>query len=150
MIFAINTAQKMKFPIKDFFSKCDQIRRKLRIWSHLLNKSLMIIFIFCAVKNDSSNDVIADGFVCYVRTLCNGFEGYNFRSLELVSPKKTVKRNSIRITVPNHIFTLYMRKGRRLGYRKKKYLTYLFSFINWIHWNSQEKILNYAPVHIRL
>ena len=30
------TAQKMKFFIKDFFSKCDQIRRKLWIWSHLL------------------------------------------------------------------------------------------------------------------
>ena len=24
----INTAQKMKFSIKDFFSKCDQIRKK--------------------------------------------------------------------------------------------------------------------------
>ena len=24
------TAQKMKFSIKDFFSKCEQIRRKLR------------------------------------------------------------------------------------------------------------------------
>ena len=43
------TAQKMKFPIKDFFSKCDQIRSFLRIWSHLLNKSLMENFIFCAV-----------------------------------------------------------------------------------------------------
>ena len=39
----------MKFSIKDFFSKCDQIRRKLRIWSHLLKKSSMEIFIFCAV-----------------------------------------------------------------------------------------------------
>ena len=39
----------MKFSIKDFFSKCDQIRRKLRIWSHLLKKSLMENFIFCAV-----------------------------------------------------------------------------------------------------
>ena len=39
----------MKFPIKDFFSKCDQIRRKLRIWSHLLKKSVMKNFIFCAV-----------------------------------------------------------------------------------------------------
>ena len=37
----IYTAQKMKFSIKDFFSKCDQIRRKLRIWSHLLKKPLM-------------------------------------------------------------------------------------------------------------
>ena len=61
------TAQKMKFFIKDFFSKCDQIRRKLRkqeifngkllflrsvrsiirsgllrIWSHLLKKSLKV------------------------------------------------------------------------------------------------------------
>ena len=43
-----NTAQKMKFSIKDFFSKCDQIRWKLRIWSDLLKKSLMEIFIFCA------------------------------------------------------------------------------------------------------
>ena len=43
------TAQKMKFSIKDFFSKCDQIRRNLRIWSHLRKKSLMENFIFCAV-----------------------------------------------------------------------------------------------------
>ena len=44
-----NTQQKMKFSIKDFFSKCDQIRRKLRIWSHLLKKSLMENFIFRAL-----------------------------------------------------------------------------------------------------
>ena len=43
------TGQKIKFAIKDFFSKCDQIRRKLRIWSHLLKKSLMENFVFCAV-----------------------------------------------------------------------------------------------------
>ena len=43
------TAQKIKFYIKDFFSKSDQIRRKLRIWSLLLKKSLMENFIFCAV-----------------------------------------------------------------------------------------------------
>ena len=42
------TAQKMKFSIKDFFSKCDQIRSFLQIWSHLLKKSLMENFIFCA------------------------------------------------------------------------------------------------------
>ena len=45
-----NTAQKMKFSIKDLFSKCDQIRRKLRIWSYLLKKSLMGNFIFCALQ----------------------------------------------------------------------------------------------------
>ena len=40
---------KMKFSIKKFFSKCDQIRRKLRIWSHLLKKFLTENFVLCAV-----------------------------------------------------------------------------------------------------
>ena len=43
------TVQKMKFSIKDFFSKCDQICSFLRIWSYLLKKSLMENFIFCAM-----------------------------------------------------------------------------------------------------
>ena len=42
---------KMKISTKDFFSACDQIRRKLRIRSHLLKKSLMVNFIFCVVTN---------------------------------------------------------------------------------------------------
>ena len=42
-IFTIS-AQKMKFSIKDFFSKCG------RIWWHLLKKSLMENFFFCAVN----------------------------------------------------------------------------------------------------
>ena len=41
-----HTAQKMRFFIKDFFRKCDQIRRKLRIWSNVLKKFLMENFIF--------------------------------------------------------------------------------------------------------
>ena len=40
----------MKFSIKDFFSTCDQIRSFLRIWSHLLKKSLMENFTFCGVQ----------------------------------------------------------------------------------------------------
>ena len=40
-LLTVLTAQKMKFSIKDFFSKCDQIRSLLRIWSNLLKKSLM-------------------------------------------------------------------------------------------------------------
>ena len=45
----------MKLPIKDFFSKCDQIRSKLRIWSHLLKKSSMENFIFlCSVSSDTT------------------------------------------------------------------------------------------------
>ena len=43
------SAQKMKFCIKDFFSKCDEIRSFQRIWSHLMKKSLMENCIFCVV-----------------------------------------------------------------------------------------------------
>ena len=46
-----DTAQKIRFSIKDLFSKCDQIRRKLRIWSHLPKKSLMGNFILCAARH---------------------------------------------------------------------------------------------------
>ena len=44
------TAQKMKFLIKDFFCKSDQIRSFLQILSLLLKKSLMENFIFGAVS----------------------------------------------------------------------------------------------------
>ena len=44
------TAQNMKFSIEDFFSKRDQIRSFLRIWSRLLKKSSMENFIFCEVE----------------------------------------------------------------------------------------------------
>ena len=46
--FQSYTAQKMKFSIKNFFSKCDQIRSFLRIWSRLL-KIFLMENIFCAV-----------------------------------------------------------------------------------------------------
>ena len=55
----------MKFSIKDFFSRCDQIRRKLRIWSHLLKKSLMEKFIFCVGKIVKSNTQIFSFFPDY-------------------------------------------------------------------------------------
>ena len=44
--FPYTSAQKMKFSIKNYFSKCDQIRKKLRIWLHLLKSSLMENFSF--------------------------------------------------------------------------------------------------------
>ena len=40
----------MKFSIKNFFSKYDQVRSFLLIWSYLLKKSLVENFIFCAVR----------------------------------------------------------------------------------------------------
>ena len=48
-LYAKLTSQKIKFPIKDFFSKYVQIHSFLWIWSYLLNKSLMESFIFCTV-----------------------------------------------------------------------------------------------------
>ena len=46
----ISMSQKLKFYIKDFFSKCEQIHRKLRIWLHLLKeKPLMKNLISCVV-----------------------------------------------------------------------------------------------------
>ena len=40
----------MNFSIKNFFSKSEHIRIKMRIYSHLLNKSLTENFIFCVVN----------------------------------------------------------------------------------------------------
>ena len=51
MISSASTAQKIEFSIENFFSECDQIVMKLRIWSHLLKKkSLMENSIFCVVQ----------------------------------------------------------------------------------------------------
>ena len=44
----------MKFSMKDLFSKCDQNRSFLRIWSHLLEKPFMktAIFVHCNYEDD--------------------------------------------------------------------------------------------------
>ena len=57
-IYNVNASIYSKFSIKDFFSKCDQIRRKLPIWSHLLKKSLMENFIFCTVIQTITLDLV--------------------------------------------------------------------------------------------
>ena len=50
----------MKFFIKDFFSKCDEIPQKLRNRSHLLKKSLTENFIFSTaiLNGNDKNDTI--------------------------------------------------------------------------------------------
>ena len=62
LLFAIFTGltltKDLKFSIKDFFSKCDQIRRKLQIWSHLLKKSLIENFDFCAEKLNQNRSLL--------------------------------------------------------------------------------------------
>ena len=49
--------QKIKFSIKDFFSKCDQIHSFLWICSHLLKKPLIENFILCAVDGMGSRKI---------------------------------------------------------------------------------------------
>ena len=39
-------SQKLKFSVKDFLSKCEQIHSFLRIFTHLLKKYLTENFIF--------------------------------------------------------------------------------------------------------
>ena len=56
----IHLCTKNKFSIKDFFSKCDQIGSFLKIRSHLLKKSLMENFIFCAVHVTISQNTPQD------------------------------------------------------------------------------------------
>ena len=50
----IYTAQKIKFSIENFFSKFDQMRRKLRITSHLLKKPLLekLYFLCSAISEE--------------------------------------------------------------------------------------------------
>ena len=50
IIFLQNHCTKIRFSMKYFFSKCDQIRRKFRIWLHLPRNSLMENFMFFAVN----------------------------------------------------------------------------------------------------
>ena len=47
------TARKMELSIKGFFCNCDQIHRKLLIWSDLPKKPLIEDFIFWAVSLSS-------------------------------------------------------------------------------------------------
>ena len=60
---------KNEFFIKEFFSKFDQIRSFLQIWSHLLRKSLMENFVFCPLLcTDSSFPYFSD-FASFFRRI---------------------------------------------------------------------------------
>ena len=80
------TAQKIKFTIKDFFSKCNQIPRKLWMWSNLLKKSLMENFIFCAVFL-SCNDLV----YAYLKFYDQDLFTHLWVMIELICTRNTVK-----------------------------------------------------------
>ena len=62
------TTQKIKFSIQGFFTKFDKIRRKLRIRSHLLKKSLMENFIFWVML---FLNILDDSNYCFDKTWWN-------------------------------------------------------------------------------
>ena len=91
----------MKFSMKGFFSKCGQIRSFLRVWPHLLKKSLLKNFIFCAVfslsiyfikvfektisNGETENRFIHDGFFL-VKFISNVFICEELQSWTKVFP----------------------------------------------------------------
>ena len=68
-----HTAQKMKFSIKDFFSKCDEIPRKMWIWPHLLKKSLMENLFFCTVSFRNEMEIYSRKFQGFVLNWFNEY-----------------------------------------------------------------------------
>ena len=101
-VFSSNTtAQKTKFSIKDFFSKCDKIRWKLRIWSHLLKKSLMENFIFCAVIQE---------YVDHIKNLASVYLRQCRSSRPEVFCKKGVLRNFVKFTGKHLCQSLFFNK----------------------------------------
>ena len=94
---------KVKFSIKDNFSKCYQILKKQWIYLHLLKKSLIRNFIFCAVSVQKpdfkvkhpirvfklffSIDILLHIHLSNIKTLSRGTN-------ILGVPGKNIKRNS--------------------------------------------------------
>ena len=74
-LFLINSLyKKMKFSIKDFSSKCGQIRRKLRNLVRFTKVTLNVKLIFCAVTHEwLTLDKAFTLFLCFLITL-NSFK----------------------------------------------------------------------------
>ena len=69
----------MKFFIKNIFSKSDQIRRKLQIWSHLLKESLIELpFVNLTVYKLIKMAI----FIKYVKITNQRKESIDFTSLK--------------------------------------------------------------------
>ena len=69
----------MRSSIKNFSSKSVQIRKKLRIWSHLMKKSLMQNFIFCAVLQLVYENLFHRGVIKYVAKTNNTMPKANYK-----------------------------------------------------------------------
>ena len=94
-----DTAQKMKRSIKHFFSKYNQIRRKLQIWQLLLKKVLMENFICCAVERNISLFINIDSLV-------QGSNLFHLLNIMLLITFEFIKKNG-----NSRIYTFYTSKS---------------------------------------
>ena len=113
-LFQTFAAQKMKFFIKDFLSKYDEIRSFLRIWSHLLKKSLMENFIFCAVVVSFSKSYQKKAY----NTCFN-------KSAKWWTPTYNVIISSDRLTFANTVVSVH--QSTYLYICQKRYSAFYFS-----------------------
>ena len=95
-----SAAQKMKFSIKDIFSKCDQILRNLRIWSHLLKKSLMENFFLCSALMENFLFCAVNHFSCahWKAMICG-------QCFYIICPIFVIKDNYLFVLFPNFLTT---------------------------------------------
>ena len=86
--------KKMNFSVKNFFSKCEYIRIKLRIYSHLLNKSLTENFIFCVAN-----------IIGFTPEPCKFFSKPNWQSLVYFTSINTCQRLVSSLLCRNQLLT---------------------------------------------
>ena len=119
----------MKFSIKDFFSKCDQIRSKLRIWSYLLNKSFMENFIFCAV------DVGFHFFVAILKSLT-----LSMRLISAMMRSQIFKQRNFILSVPlkGYVYMIFalLVKNTYLWHKKNIHYFWNFTVNSFKHFNT--------------
>ena len=94
---AWGTAQKVKFFMKGFFSRCDQSRSFLRICPHLLKKSLKENFICCAEKgikgmqfSSLNNCSITNYTAFFIINLKFMADGWVLRRLHCIRPEVVI------------------------------------------------------------
>ena len=121
----MTTTQKMKFFVKDFLSKCDQIHRKLWIWSHLLKKSLMEDFIFCA-RDDLVNPKTLINFTSMKESLSIVVKLYLVFNRHFVA--RHLHRNVIVILRNTDIYTKKLETSYRLKHAQVLYFCILFLY----------------------
>ena len=97
--FKRNTAQKMKFSIKNFFSKCDHICSFRHIWSHLLKKFLMEELIFFAVEAENLITQLFIIFKLLYMFIVNLYHKKNWNKSHLIKP--------LTFNLPTHCLSVF-------------------------------------------